>query len=66
MANDRVTKRGRRATHPKTKVCADCEKRKARSQFGNNSRMKHGKKSYCRACAARRQAEYRSMLEWSI
>ena len=53
------TKRGRRATHPRTKVCADCGRRKARDRFGDNPRMKHGKKSYCHACAALRQRDYR-------
>ncbi|GAF94855.1 unnamed protein product [marine sediment metagenome] len=43
---------------PKTKVCSRCLKRKNLDQFGSNPRMKLGRKSYCKACAAELQREW--------
>lgn len=42
-------------SEPKSKVCACCQKRKSLDQFGKNSRMALGRKSYCRPCSAAKQ-----------
>jgi hypothetical protein len=42
----------------KSKQCARCLKRKPLDSFGKNSRMKLGRKSYCRVCSSKLQREW--------
>jgi len=42
----------------KNKRCARCLKRKPLDSFGKNSRMKLGRKSYCRVCSSKLQREW--------
>ncbi len=42
----------------KSKQCACCLKRKPLDSFGKNSRMKLGRKSYCRDCSSKLQREW--------
>lgn len=42
----------------KNKQCARCQKRKSLDSFGKNSRMKLGRKSYCRVCSGELQREW--------
>lgn len=43
---------------PRTKACARCTKRKKLDLFGDNPRMKFGKKSYCKPCSADLQRKW--------
>lgn len=58
MAEKSVTRKTPKRTHPKTKVCADCGRRRKADAFGKNPRMASGLKSYCRECSADRQCDY--------
>ncbi len=42
----------------KSKKCARCLDRKPLDSFGKNSRMKLGRKSYCRDCSRELQREW--------
>ena len=42
----------------KSKKCARCLDRKPLDSFGKNSRMKLGRKSYCRDCSSELQREW--------
>ena len=47
-----------RKSTSKDKRCARCLKRKSLDSFGKNSRMKLGRKSYCRVCSSELQREW--------
>ena len=51
----RKKKVGAEKQDAKSKQCARCLKRKSLDSFGKNTRMKLGRKSYCRSCSTKLQ-----------
>ncbi len=57
---NRFADRGaRRRRQVETKQCARCLEKKPLDEFGENHRMKLGRKSYCLGCSAELQREWR-------
>jgi len=48
-----------RDRRPRSKPCARCREVKPLRQFGDNLRMRLGKKSYCRQCEREAKAEWK-------
>ena len=55
-----VRKRARRSRGREKKRCARCLENKPLDLFGENTRMKQGRKSYCLECSAELQSIWRN------